>query len=61
LPYVGIKGLAIASPCDVAKVAAGVIDPAPTTSPMSLSALIALVLLAAGTTYRRRRQTKQAP
>jgi len=60
LPYVCIKGLAITSPCDVAK-ATAVVDPAPATSPMSLSAMIVLVLLAAGTSYRRRRQTKQAP
>jgi hypothetical protein len=60
LPYVGIKGLAIASPCDVARATAA-IDPAPATSPMSLSAMFLLVLLAAGTSYRRRRQTKQAP
>jgi hypothetical protein len=54
----GSKGLAITSPCNVAKAAA--LDPAPATSPMSLSALILLVLLAAGTSYRRRRQTKRA-
>jgi len=61
LPYVGIKGLAITSPCNVAKAPAAIVDPAPATSPMSLSALVLLVLLAAGTSYRRRRQTKQAP
>jgi len=60
LPYVGIKGLAITSPCNVGK-AAAIVDSAPATSPMSLSALILLVLLGAGTSYRRRRQTKQAP
>jgi hypothetical protein len=59
LPYVGIKGLAITSPCSVAKTAA--LDPAPATSPMSLAVLVLLVLLGAGTSYRRRRQTKQAP
>lgn len=59
LPYVGIKGLAITSPCNVAKAAA--LDPAPATSPLSLSALILLVLLGAGTSWRRRRQTKAAP
>jgi len=60
LPYVGIKGLAITSPCNVAKAAAAAVDPAPASSPKSLSALILLVLLAAGTSYGRRRQTKQA-
>jgi MYXO-CTERM domain-containing protein len=60
LPYVGLKGLAITSPCNVAKAAAAV-DPAPATSPLSLSALILLVLLGAGTSWRRRRQTKRAP
>jgi hypothetical protein len=60
LPYVGIKGLAITSPCNVAKATAA-LDPAPAVSPMSLSALILLLLAAAGTSYRRRRQTKQAP
>jgi hypothetical protein len=61
LPYVGIKGLAITSPCNVAKAAAAAVDPAPATSPMSLSALILLVMIAAGTSWRRRRQTTQAP
>ncbi len=61
LPYVGIKGLAITSPCNVAKAPAAIVDPTPATSPISLSALVLLVLLAAGTSYRRRRQTKQAP
>jgi len=60
LPYVGLKGLAITSPCNVAKAAAA-IDPAPATSPLSLSALILLVLLASGTSWRRRRQSTQAP
>ena len=60
LPYVGLKGLAITSPCNV-KAAAAAVDPAPATSPMSLSVLILLVLLVAGTSSRRRRQTRQVP
>jgi len=60
LPYVGLKGLAITSPCNVAR-AAATVDPAPATSPMSLSALILLVLLGAGTCWRRRRPARQAP
>ena len=60
LPYVGLKGLAITSPCNVAR-AAATVDPAPATSPMSLSALILLVLLGAETCWRRRRPARQAP
>jgi hypothetical protein len=59
LPYVGIKGLAITSPCNVAR-AAAIIDPTPAISPLSLSALILLVVLGAGTSWRRR-QAQQAP
>lgn len=58
LPYVGLKGLAITSPCSVAKTAA--LDPAPATSPASLLALALLVLFAAGTSRRLQRQTKEA-
>ena len=60
LPYVGIKGLAITSPCNVAKAAASIVDPAPATSPLSLSALILLVVLGAGTVRHRQRRTKDA-
>jgi MYXO-CTERM domain-containing protein len=59
LPYVGLKGLAITSPCNVAR-AAAIVDPAPATSPMSLSALILLVVLGAGTSWRRRRRATPA-
>ena len=55
LPFVGLKGLAIASPCAVRAAAQ---DPAPATSPASLLTLVLLVLLAAGTTGRRRRHTR---
>jgi hypothetical protein len=58
LPYVGIKGLAIASPCAVAKTAA--LDSAPATSPASLLTLVLLILFGAGTSRRRWRHTKEA-
>jgi len=54
LPYVGLKGLAIASPC--ASVAAAGIAPAPALSPLGLFGLIALIALCAGTSRRYRRQ-----
>jgi len=55
LPYVGLKGLAIASPC--ASVPAPGIAPAPALSPLGLFGLIALIALGAGTSRRYRRQS----
>lgn len=53
LPYVGLKGLAIASPCAIA---VGPSGPAPALSP-ALSALLALLLaVVAGTSLRLRRR-----
>jgi hypothetical protein len=59
LPYVGLKGLAIASPCAVARTA--VLDPAPATSPTGLAILMLLIASVAGTSLRRRRQMKAVP
>jgi hypothetical protein len=56
LPYVGLKGLAIASPCAVA-VPTPPPDPAPAASPIALAVLSMLIALCAGTSLRRRRQT----
>jgi len=54
LPYVGLKGLAITSPCSIAAAPSG---PAPTLS-TAAAALLALLLAAvAGTSLRRRRPT----
>jgi len=54
LPYVGLKGLAIASPCAAAQGPG--IAPAPAFSAPGLFALIALIALGAGTSRRFRRQ-----
>jgi len=53
LPYVGLKGLAIASPCSIA---AASIGPAPSLSVRSLVLLAVLIALIAGTSLRRRRR-----
>jgi hypothetical protein len=55
LPYVGLKGLAIASPCSVAAVA--VSAPAPALSAAASAILALLLLLIAGTSLRLRRRT----
>ena len=54
LQYVGIKGLAIASPCAAALTSD--VAPTPTLSPIGLLALVGLLALAAGTSRRFRRQ-----
>jgi hypothetical protein len=59
LQFVGIKGLAIAPPtCSMTGHGPTfVVHPAPALSPAFLLGLVALLLLAAGTRLRRRRQT----
>ena len=54
LPFVGLKGLAITSPCSVAAPAPPP-DPAPAVSPIALSLLSVLIALLAGTSRRLRR------
>jgi hypothetical protein len=56
LPYVGLKGMAVTSPCSVAAPAPPP-DPAPAASPLTLAMLGVLVALLAGTSRRLRRQT----
>ena len=56
LPYVGLKGLAITSPCSVAAPAPPP-DPAPASSALTLVMLTVLVALLAGTSRRLPRQT----
>src|SRR5262249_18728232 len=55
LPYVGLKGLAIASPCAIAAVATG--EPAPTLTFGGYVLLGLLCILFAGTSLRPRRRT----
>lgn len=55
LPYVGLKGLAIASPCAIAPPPST--HPAPSLSPISLTLLAGLLVLLAGTSRRPRRRT----
>jgi hypothetical protein len=54
LPYVGLKGLAIAAPCAVAAPAAS--DPAPSLSAPASIVLALLLVLGAGTSLRLRRR-----
>jgi hypothetical protein len=54
LPYVGLKGLAIASPCAIAVAASTA--PAPTLSAASLALLVLLLAIIAGTSLRPRRR-----
>ena len=54
LPYVGLKGLAIASPCAVAQVASS--KPAPALAPAGVMLLALLFIALAGTSSRLRRQ-----
>lgn len=53
LPYVGLKGLAIASPCSIAVVSSA---PAPTLSALGSAILALLIALIAGTSVRLRRR-----
>jgi len=55
LPYVGLKGLAITSPCAVA--AAPTVRPAPAISLNGSLLLVLLFIFAAGTSLKLRRQT----
>ena len=55
LPYIGLKGLAIASPCAIAAPAAT--DSAPALSRYGSAALALLVVLLAGTSLRGRRRS----
>jgi hypothetical protein len=54
LPYVGLKGMAIASPCSIA---AAVRAPAPALSVVGSAILAFLLALLAGTSLRLRRRT----
>ena len=53
LPYVGLKGLAIASPCSIAVTSTA---PAPTLSAIGTAILAVLIALLAGTSARLRRR-----
>lgn len=55
LPYVGLKGLAIVSPCDIA--AAVSTEPAPAMSRLGSALLALLFVLIAGTSLRLRRRS----
>ena len=55
LPYVGLKGLAIASPCAIAAPVST--TPAPSLSRASLLILACLFVLLAGTSRRSRRRS----
>jgi len=53
LPYVGLKGLAIASPCSIAAISSA---PAPTLSVLAAVILVLLIALSAGTSALPRRR-----